>query len=192
MSRMPMSQYARARTELNLSVPIVALTPPLIALVLLAAVFGHVGNWNGQDSLNRPTHRQSAVERGFTHAQLLTPCSGGFRNAVHCEQSSSSRVAVLLDRRSPSAVVWRVRPTVVDALNGVRRAGFVAHVGNEVVERVTPTIADGDTARAVVSIIASTRVMAAGFNRRPCYELAGLTHAVPYRHKGHFTISRVL
>lgn len=52
----------------------------------------------------------------------------------------------------PSAIIRRVGTVVVDALKRMFRRGFWSHIGEEVSEGVSPTVADVDTSRAIVAV----------------------------------------
>ena len=71
-----------------------------------------------------------------------------------------STVIGLLTLGSPSAIVRLVITVIVDAVNRVRRRRTVAHVSEEVLERV-PSFADCDTSSSVISIGAIARVKTA-------------------------------
>lgn len=66
--------------------------------------------------------------------------------------SGWSLVEFLLTRAGPLAVLRRVWPIVVDAINRATWR-FCTHVGDEVPEalRPSPSVADGDTAAAIIS-----------------------------------------
>lgn len=75
-------------------------------------------------------------------------------------------VAHLLRMRRPSAVLRRVRPVVVDALDRV--LGWTrSHVCEKRIERLAPAVTDCDTASAVELVIASIRIQAARLHGLP-------------------------
>ena len=66
----------------------------------------------------------------------------------------------LHQRSCPPAIVGFVISVVVDAIERVETIGWIAHVGIERRKTLTPTIANGDAASAVIGIAAVPRVEA--------------------------------
>lgn len=101
-------------------------------------------------------------------------------------------IIALFDARRPSAIIWGVWAIIVDTVNTVFRRRPCAHIGIEVFERVTPTVADGDSpttifaVRSIVGLIAANIQLCPGVIFRAAREtmlarryFCGLAQAFP-------------
>lgn len=86
-------------------------------------------------------------------------------------------IAALHKSGRPSAVRRLVVAIIVDAIKG-HAVRTIAHVRKEVLERMPPTVADANTARAVSTEVAVPRVIATLEHAVPRSELNGLRHIV--------------
>jgi hypothetical protein len=73
----------------------------------------------------------------------------------------------LLSVGGPTAVLWRVRSVVVDALNGVFAGWGFSHIGQELLKRVEPALVNGNTSPAIKLKVADARVGAARLDGLP-------------------------
>lgn len=85
----------------------------------------------------------------------------------------------------PPAILWAVCPVIVNAVERVDRApggestpGDVAHVGVEVLKRVTPPIAYGDPPAAIPRVRGIRRLIATLNHSSPHVEFTRVGHAV--------------
>lgn len=92
-----------------------------------------------------------------------------------------AEIVVLLDRRSPAAILRRVPEGVIDAVERVRsgtgtggcRLWAGAHVGQEQTVRSLPPSADGNATPAVVGPTGAVGVRTAVLHLRPCLVFGG-------------------
>ena len=87
-------------------------------------------------------------------AQLSGPLSNGQGSTAVRYKAVRTLVVRLLLTGGPHTVLWRVPSVIVTALNRVRIGRGISHVGVEVLEAFQPTIADSDSASAVVFVLA--------------------------------------
>lgn len=129
----------------------------------------------------------SAADTGMNdflaQSSFITPLRGRHCAPVVGQKYATAAVVGLRFPRSPFAVAGLVIAVVVKALN---RHSFRTrpHVGVEVLERVTPTIANGDSTRPVTKIGVAVLVVASLKQRaidailgRPCAAMRALTRA---------------
>jgi len=76
-------------------------------------------------------------------------------------ESAVAPIVRLLCGCRPSAIVGRVWPVVVASVDRMARRRTWPHIGEEVFEVVSPSVADHDSASTVLSIVRRARVQAA-------------------------------
>lgn len=76
-------------------------------------------------------------------------------------------VATLLRLSGPLAVIRRVRPVIVNALDRMFRGWLLSHVGIEALKRTDPVIANFDASAAVPCVGGIVLVQAAFFHAAP-------------------------
>ena len=81
--------------------------------------------------------------------------------------AARSPVVDLLCFGGPSAIAWLVRPVIVDSVDGMARGRSLAHIGEERLETVPPSVAYGDAASAVVLPANVPRIRAALHDSTP-------------------------
>jgi hypothetical protein len=99
-----------------------------------------------------PSRRMALPDDGAGDSRHSRPFSRALRDAVVREHCCVAAIPRLLDRRGPSAVEGFVMPAWV---NTVQCAAFgsLAHVGQEVHERLLPTFADRNSTTTVPSVL---------------------------------------
>lgn len=120
---------------------LVASLPDLFAKQKLADRFG-------ESALNRPSVTQSITDGLSRYPKTTAPLRNRHRLTTIGEVVILSCVAVLLRDCRPTAILRRVRSVIIDT---VYRApiGAIAHIGKEVGERLSPSVADGNATRPV-------------------------------------------
>jgi len=91
----------------------------------------------------------------------------------------------LLSPAGPLAVLGRVATRIVDPVDGVVGGRLLSHVEKEVLERVSPPIADRDANSSVGVVARVLRLVAALAHRHPALPLPGVCASVggvPLRH----------
>ena len=89
-----------------------------------------------------------------------------------------TRVVCLLSRACPSAVLWRIRTIVVNAVNRIARAWARSHISIEGGEVRFPAVTHNNSAPAIVVICAMIRIVASGFHANPYLVFRELGQAV--------------
>lgn len=127
-----------------------------------------------------PTAINAITQRGWLNADQFGQLIDGHECAVEPDQSDAfdnlTSVSPLFDIRRPSTIVWTVTLLIVNALNRALR-WTRSHVGDEIIERL-PTLANRDSAPAIVGVIGGIWVTAALFHTGPTRVFARLAHAV--------------
>jgi len=118
-------------------------------------------------ALFAPAVLQAAVNDPGVDLRRATPLGHRLPNAVHCEEPTRPRVALLLFSECPSAIARLVVSVVLDPINRVLGRWTRTHIREEGLKRPLPSTADTDAAPAVEVIARMLRVVAT------------LAHAVP-------------
>lgn len=120
-----------------------------------------------------PAEFQSCKQNARGHVQFGGPVRQALRFIAERHQVISATIPRLLSLRGPSAVVRGVVAVVVNAVNGIAaRLWARPHVGNEMVVRLKPAVADGDAPAAVMFERSIVRIGAALFHGPPNVELS--------------------
>lgn len=130
-----------------------------------AAVPSHVAS--GRDSLERQSLFGTFHDRIGLDSKLLCQVDGNILDSLNRNAPSQNLVSLLFFAGGPTAIFRSVIPVIVESIKGVFGRRSRSHVGNEICENV-PSIADGDTASAVV------------FPLAPVYVSATVQHGLPY------------
>lgn len=133
----------------------------------LRAPFHAFVNWLRQCSLNAPSAVQSTGERSLGNSVLRGPVGNAKAFALIRNKPIASGVASLRVAGCPYAVSRLVIAVHIFAFNAMAIAGPWPHVDIEVLERVSPAVADCNSATAVIRVAVIVRVS------------ASLNHAVP-------------
>ena len=116
-----------------------------------------------------PTAFKASHQRRIAQALLSRPFGGGFSVAFEGNQPISAHIIVLFQRGGPSAVVRRIWSALVwIAVQGMRWGRAFSHIAKEVIEAVTPFIADDNPASAVSKVFLMGRVVTPTFRANPC------------------------
>ncbi len=106
-----------------------------------------------------------------------TPGHGGSRLAVDGDHHVGPGVAVLLSRGRPAAVLWGVRPVVVDPIERHSRR-VISHVRVEILEPGEPPVTHDDTPSAIPVVCCVAVVRASVFSSAPTSVCRRRSHAV--------------
>lgn len=173
--RMPMAQRMTMLTSLF-----------ALSLRHLRAETRLVGQRSGQSPFYGPSVPQSFIDGGVFQARDLRPLDLRFGDTVKHQQLIGSRISRLLFRGCPSTITRLVVALAINAVERVRAAWLAAHVGKETLERMQPSVADRDSAPAIVVVIARLRAQAARSDRRPRFVLRTMRHPVRAWHVTNF------
>jgi len=150
----------------------------LVALLLWAST-----DWAlSERSINRPASEQTHFERGVRNTDHLTPVGKGHGSITPRVELRPASVSVLDEPRGPSTICGFVVPIIVNAVNGVPRRWAHTHVVSEGCERLSPSLADGDTASTPIRIANHSRVSAALNHFGPAPIFGGSESAVVFKH----------
>ena len=115
-----------------------------------------------------PAAPQAPSDRvSFGKTQPLAPLFYGQAFAVVLKNMIPGGVARLRTRQRPAAVVWRVVAIVIFAIYRVTRRWSRTHIGQKVLKRIQPSVADGDSSTAIARKLWISRVVAADFHFAP-------------------------
>ena len=123
----------------------------------------------------------------FVHARIKSrrgeanngrPLGHSATNAVQHEDVTCAPIVCLRDDGSPIAIIWRIRAVVIGAVNRMPRRWPSPHVGKEVFEAISPTVAHYNAASTVTSKGFILSVVASGLHRTPHDRLAALRQAM--------------
>jgi hypothetical protein len=117
---------------------------------------------------------QAVPERTPVDAEFSRPLSKCHRPSVQGQQSVTCAVVELCLAGGPPTVSGLVVSVIVDAVDAVLRGGTRPHVGQEVLEVVTPALADTNTAPAVLRVSRVTRIQASASHIPPRRDLRRL------------------
>lgn len=128
---------------------------------------GWLSNRRRQCLLSIPVQGVNALaNRRRVQASNECPLSDSARRAVQRQQSIRSRIVILVNSIGPSAVVRRVWPVVVDAIERMTNRA-TPHIGKESLVVVVPFRAHGNPARPIGSIAFALRIVASPFRVLP-------------------------
>jgi hypothetical protein len=136
-----------------------------------------------QGCLQRPSMRQSSVERWILRSDALRPVLDGQAFAVPFQPAIASRVAHLFGAGGPSHVAGFIAARVVDAIERMSLTWALSDVAKERLERVAPFFTDRDPASAIPAIRRMLQIGAARFHREPI--LIGWRRVHPMRARWH-------
>lgn len=125
-----------------------------------------------------PTISQSRVDCLDTHLKLPSPFRKSLRLSVICKDSTISFVIRLLDQRCPSTVLRRVGAGYVNPVDLRLRVRGSAHISKEILERVKPALANGNSDGAIARIVIASLVIASLFHSLPARVALMIHHAV--------------
>lgn len=132
---------------------------PRLSPAINGAAFSHVGNRVPlQDVLPKPHARD---------VESFGPIGQRHRCALVCQELGSARVARLALLRRPSTISGFVVAVGVDSVDGVFQGWSRPHIGQEVLERVAPSLTDGDAATSISGIGAVRWVEAPSLHASP-------------------------
>lgn len=128
--------------------------------------------WCGQGSLDRPPVGQSPSQPERVDLESFSPYRDRESLAAKLQESVTSRIVHLLSPRRPPAVVWSVGTTVVDAVQRISGRPR-PHIGEECLERVTPSLTDDDATATIIRIDSALGIRAAVIHRAPDHRFCG-------------------
>lgn len=134
------------------------------------ALSGLVGSVSGvwlrrKRLLNRPSISESPCKITGIKSKLPCPCADVLCLARKLNVYVAGQIGLLLFYRCPSTVFWSVPLVTVETING-SSSGAISHVSQEVLERLTPAVADRYAATSVSG------------KPRACWSIASGEHVV--------------
>lgn len=126
-------------------------------------------SWRGsQRSLDTPSERVKPTVKGRdVNSRFLSPSSKTLSLAVEGKNSYVSTVACLFGRSGPSHIVWFIVAVIVNAINRVFYRRTFAHVRQEILKRLAPSLTDFDASSAVACIRNMLGIGTSGYHARP-------------------------
>jgi hypothetical protein len=122
---------------------------------------------NVKDIFNRLSGVQARGYRVSGNAEFFGPLGNHQCLAVVGEVMIAPRVSHLLSLGGPSAIFRGIRTASINAVYAVLSAWARSHVCQKVLERVTPTVANGNAAPAIVLVSGMIWIIAAVFHASP-------------------------
>lgn len=123
----------------------------------------------GDQPFVRPSVSQALEERSVFDAALsgeFGNCASGAIRSVY--ERVVTNVVHLLFRCGPPAILGLIVAVGVDAIEAVFLARRATHVLKEGFIALTPSVADGDSPRAIDSVLRFCGSIAAGLHPKPC------------------------
>ena len=116
---------------------------------------GRLTSVNGlsYDTFVGPAAIATAIDRVALHAQLARPFSEGHDQTVVHDEPVAPHVVLLGSSRGPSAILWRIRAVVVNAIKRVCGRWAWPHVGIECGEVMKPPTADANAASTIAAVL---------------------------------------
>lgn len=127
----------------------------------------------------RPASFEASENPAQWHSEFVGPSLHRLRPAVERKEPIDPRIASLFLECCPPAVVGFIVAIYVDAVYRVIRRWLRPHIGQEVLERVAPPVANRDTASAVMFPSDCIRIRAAVLESLPGAILRGVRPVVP-------------
>ena len=116
--------------------------------------------------LDGPATLETAADRFLSNTDLLSPSSERLSSPVELDDVVRPTVPSLGRAIRPAAVLGRIRAVVIDPVEGASNRART-HIGAEVLEGLTPPIANRDPAPAVICERAVVLGLAARAERSP-------------------------
>ena|SRR3990167_4516707 len=135
--------------------------------------------WLGQGAFDRPTQVEPSIQRSDGDTAVpARPFSNGHSTTAERQESIIAPIPGLFHASGPTAILWSVRPVVVDAFNRMNRRWARSHVGKERFERCRPLRAHRNAAATIVAIVLSFRITDAGLSLIPdtSFRSVGIAH----------------
>lgn len=125
-------------------------------------IFGVARFYQGSSQcfFRRPSRPDSLCDQSGVHAKLSCPLRNIERPSFVGQFSVATRVISLLKVTSPTRVLGGVAEIVVQSLYGKPCLIRWSHIRQEVLERISPTVADCDTATPVIPEVPVTLIVA--------------------------------
>ena len=128
---------------------------------------GRVGmSRRAEGALYRPAATKAGTQGGTVYVESLSPLRQAMRFAPECDQPVRAGIPGLFLLGRPSAVLRLIVSVIINAVNAMLGRRPRAHVGEERLERISPALADADTAMAVPLVRRVVGVITAAFH--PC------------------------
>ena len=128
-----------------------------------------------------PAARKPRSQSCVIHAVLSSPIFQALRSSAQRHKSCAPCVSLLLSGTCPSAILWRIRAIVIDAVDFVLSSWRLPHVGQKRHEAILsrPSFTDRYSASAIICIALSVGVGASRQHPVPEFVYAGPGHPVP-------------
>lgn len=128
--------------------------------------FSGASQWRSDGFLGAPPSGNTIFHRAWLEAHDAFPLGNGAPFSVELKDVIDARVVRLSQERCPSTVLRRVRPVDIDPIER-ETVRTQSHVREKGVEGLTPSLAHGDSALAVVGGLGNARIVAAGLCGAP-------------------------
>jgi hypothetical protein len=116
----------------------------------------------GENTFNTPLNTCPPIEGICGNMCNFSPFSDAVRHAVPGQQLVGVHIAMLLQRRGPSTILFRIRAILIwKAVKRMVCAGTRTHIGQEGLKRGAPCVTHRDATGAIVSVCRALRIRAA-------------------------------
>jgi hypothetical protein len=123
--------------------------------------------WTGKSQIYRPSGIKPVYQSALGDAKFSGPLTNCLCSAIESDRLTAAAIVILLGACRPSAIVRCVVAIGVDAINGMMRTWSAAHIGKEVLKTVLPSVANSNTAAAIIGVPDVRWGIASGFHGNP-------------------------
>lgn len=121
---------------------------------------------------------QSIRDNGAKNPRYARPLRNGQSPSVVGDKMIAPAVVVLFYTCRPSTIFGTVVARIVDSFQGVLKRRALAEIAIETLERLAPTLADGNAPRSIVAVIPILGVIATPLHIVPDAVFISVRHAV--------------
>lgn len=138
-----------------------------------------MARWSAQSFIDGPVELlDSGVNQGGVKTRVSAPLRQRLRASIAFDLTARTSIVGLLACGRPPAILRRVGAVVVNALNAVFDRWTRPHVAHELIEVVSPLVADGNSACAIPWIRTIGLQVTPPFHSEPNTEQGCARHAV--------------
>jgi len=125
-------------------------------------------NWLSQSAFNRPSTFDAMANGWLFYSCPPAPLHQGKPLSIVFKNVVITFIVSLLLWCRPLTIGFKISKAIINTVNGVLWAGFVAHIGIKVFERVAPSVTYGYAYASISWVTLYFIVQAPVFNVLPC------------------------
>ena len=118
-------------------------------------------------AFSTPASAHSAFDGNGADAVLPSPIASGFSDAVDGKHDNIFPIVVLLDIISPSAILREIPKRVINPVDRRFVRWTDTHIVDKCLNRVKPSIADGNASPAILMVTSISRLVASRYHSLP-------------------------